>query len=91
MFEIYRAFASPPEVEALRARYAAGAGWGQIKDELYEHLDSHLREARAEYERLMTAPEHVEAVLRSGAERARRLAAPFLAEIRRAVGIRALG
>ncbi len=90
LFDIYRAFATPPEVEALRRRFAEGAGWGQIKDELYEYLDAHLREPRAEYERLVGAPDHVESVLRKGAERARTLAAPFLDEIRRAVGIRRL-
>jgi tryptophanyl-tRNA synthetase len=91
LFDIYKAFATPPEVEAMRARYAAGAGWGEIKQELFEYLDAHLAPARAEYERLLAAPDHVEAVLGRGAERARSLAVPFLGEIRRAVGIRRLG
>ncbi|MCC7257541.1 MAG: tryptophan--tRNA ligase [Gammaproteobacteria bacterium] len=91
LFEIYRAFATPAEVTAMRERFAAGIGWGALKDELFEYLDAQLRGPRAEYERLVAAPDHVEAVLRRGAERARTLAAPFLAEIRRAVGIRPLG
>jgi tryptophanyl-tRNA synthetase len=90
LFEIYRAFATPDEVEAMRARYAAGEGWGELKESLFEYLDAHLRRPREEYERLMAAPDHVEAVLRRGAERARALATPFLGEIRRAVGIRPL-
>jgi tryptophanyl-tRNA synthetase len=90
LFEIYRAFATPPEVEAMRRQYAEGIGWGQVKEELFQYLDAHLRQPREEYGRLMAAPDHVEAVLRQGAERARALAAPFLAEIRRAVGIRPL-
>jgi tryptophanyl-tRNA synthetase len=91
LFDIYKAFASPAEIAAMRARYAAGAGWGELKENLCDYLDSHLRAPRAEYERLLAAPDHVEKVLRRGAERARDLAAPFLGEIRRAVGIRPLG
>ncbi len=91
LFEIYRAFASTAEVEAMRRRFAEGIGWGVLKDELYEYLDAQLCAPRAEYERLLAAPDHVEAVLRRGAVRARTVAEPFLAEIRRAVGIRPLG
>lgn len=91
LFEIFKAFATPEETQAMRERYAAGAAWGEIKDYLYEYLDARLRGARAEYERLIDAPDYVEAVLRRGAERARGLAVPFLGEIRRAVGIRPLG
>ena len=90
LFDIYRAFATPAETEAMRRRYAEGIGWGELKEELFEYLDAHLREPRGEYDRLMAAPDHVEATLRKGAERARALAAPFLGEIRRAVGIRPL-
>ena len=71
-----------PGSAALRAR---------VRDEHLKYLDAHLRAARGEYERLLAAPDHVEATLRKGAERARSLATPFLADIRRAVGIRSLG
>jgi tryptophanyl-tRNA synthetase len=90
LFDIYKAFATPEETAAMRDRYAAGAGWGEIKQELFEYLDGHLCGPRAEYERLVAAPDHVEAVLLKGAERARALAVPFLGEIRAAVGIRRL-
>jgi tryptophanyl-tRNA synthetase len=91
LFDIYRAFAMPDEVAALRLRYAEGIGWGEAKEQLFEYLDGHLRGARAEYQRLMADPGHVEQVLREGAARARAIAAPFLADIRHAVGIRRLG
>jgi tryptophanyl-tRNA synthetase len=91
LFEIYQAIASPEEVEVMRNRFAEGIGWGDLKQELFEYLDAHLHDAREEYQRLMAAPDHVERVLRNGAERARAIAAPFLQEIRHAVGIRKLG
>ncbi len=90
LFEIYRAFATPAETEAYAARYAAGAGWGELKQELFAYLDAHLATPRGEYDRLMADPGHVEQVLKVGAEKARGMATPFLKAIRQAVGIRPL-
>ncbi|MFO7286544.1 MAG: tryptophan--tRNA ligase [Gammaproteobacteria bacterium] len=91
LFAIYRAFATPEETAAIRARYAEGIGWGEMKQILFEYIDAHLADARAEYERLIASPEEVERVLRKGAEKARAVSRPFLDEIRYAVGVRPLG
>jgi tryptophanyl-tRNA synthetase len=91
LFDIFRAFATPAETSAFAARYAGGAGWGELKQELFAYLDAHLAGPRGEYERLMADPGHVEKVLKAGAVRARELATPFLGKIRHAVGIRPLG
>jgi tryptophanyl-tRNA synthetase len=87
---IYRAFATPEEVAAVGERYAAGIGWGEMKQLLFERIDSELAPARSEYERLLGAPHEVEELLLAGAERARALSRPFLEEIRERVGIRKL-
>ena len=84
LFSIYAAFATKAETDAMRKRYADGIGWGDMKQLLFEYINEHLRAMRAEYERLIAAPDHVEAVLRAGAEKARQVSGPFLAEIRRA-------
>jgi len=90
LFEIYRAFATPDETEAMAGRFAEGIGWGEAKQQLFEYLNDHLRPARDEYERLIAAPEHIEQVLQQGAIRAREVATPLMQRIRAAVGIRAL-
>jgi len=90
LFEIYQAFATESEVEAMRGRFAEGIGWGHLKQELFEYLNDHLASAREEYERLIAAPDHIENTLKNGAERAREIAVPFMAKIRDAVGIRSL-
>ena len=90
LFEIYQAFARPDEVEAMRSRFAEGIGWGELKQGLFEYLNEHLSSARDEYNRLIAAPDHIESVLKDGAERAREIAVPFVATIRDAVGIRPL-
>jgi tryptophanyl-tRNA synthetase len=91
LFEIYQAFATENETEALRARYASGIAWGEMKQFLFEYLNDQLAKPREKYGELMADPAHIEAVLKQGAEKARKLSRPLLQEIREAVGIRKLG
>jgi tryptophanyl-tRNA synthetase len=90
LFAIYRAFATEHEATIMRARYAEGIGWGEMKQVLFEYVNEHLREPREVYQRLLAAPDHVEAVLKAGAAKARAVSQPFLDEIRDRVGIRSL-
>jgi tryptophanyl-tRNA synthetase len=91
LFAIYAAFAAPDEIAAIGKRYAEGIAWGEMKQILFERIDGELRPMRAEYDRLVANPAEVESTLRAGAEKARALSVPFLADIRRRVGIRPLG
>ena len=90
LFQIYRAFATAPETDALRGRYAQGIGWGEMKQLLFDDLNGRLREPRQRYQEFMAQPQHIEQVLKRGAARAREHSVPFLQELRRAVGIRSL-
>ena len=91
LFDIYRAFASPDETAGIAQRYQEGIAWGEMKQTLFEYVNDHLGPARAEYQRLIDDPAEVERVLKKGAARAREVSAPYLDQIRHAVGIRALG
>ena len=88
LYDIYRAFASTAETDAIGQRYLEGIGWGDMKQLLFERINTELKPARAEYERLMANPREVEQHLAHGAEKARAVSRPFLAEIRERVGIR---
>lgn len=90
LFSIYQAFASAAEVAALRKRYAEGIAWGEMKQFLFDYLNDLLTGPREQYEALLCAPEHIEKVLKEGAEKARDVSVPFLTRIREAVGIRPL-
>jgi tryptophanyl-tRNA synthetase len=90
LYEIYRAFATEEEAAAVSARYAEGIGWGDMKQLLFERIDAEIAPARAEYERLVANPREVEVLLQRGAEKARAVSRPFIAEIRERVGIRPL-
>jgi len=91
LFDIYKAFATPAETAAVAQAYADGIAWGQMKQQLFEYINEHIKPAREEYERLVSDPAVVEAELKKGAERARQLSVPYLAQIRDAIGIRKLG
>ncbi len=90
LFQLYQAFASAEEAATMRARYARGIGWGEMKQALFEYLNARLSEPRQRYQALLEQPDHIERILRRGAARAREYSAPFLQELRRAVGIRPL-
>lgn len=91
LFQIYQSFATTGESSAIRERYARGIGWGEMKQILFEYLNARLSEPRQRYQELLAKPAYVEQVLKKGAARAREYSVPFLAELRRAVGIWPLG
>ncbi len=90
LFQIYQAFASADETAALRQAYADGIGWAEAKQMLFERIDREISPMRERYTELMAAPAKIEEVLLAGATKARAIAGPFTAELRRAVGLRDL-
>ena len=90
LFQIFQAFASEEETEALRKQYAQGIAWGDAKQILFERIDREIAPMRERYEYLMAHPEELEEILRAGGAKARKLATPFLQTLRSAVGIRNL-
>ncbi|PTT34218.1 tryptophan--tRNA ligase [Acidovorax sp. HMWF018] len=90
LFQIYQAFATLEETEALRKAYADGIAWGDAKHLLLERVDQVIAPMRAQYEELIHNPARIEQTLLAGAERARALATPFIRELRSAVGLRSL-
>ena len=90
LFQIYQAFATPEETDALRRQYAEGIAWGDAKQLLFERIDRDVAPMRERYDDLMAHPEKIEQTLLAGAERARQIAAPFVRSLRSAVGLRSL-
>jgi tryptophanyl-tRNA synthetase len=90
LFEIYQAFASAQETEALRQAYADGIAWGDAKQMLFERIDREVAPMREHYEALIEDPGKIEDILQAGAVKARRLATPFMASLRQSVGLRNL-
>src|SRR5690606_24214339 len=89
-----------PEAQNLVAIYAAlsdrtpeavltefgGRGWAAFKPALADLAVAVLAPQAAEMRRLLADPGTIDAILREGAERARALAEPVMADVRRIVG-----
>ena len=90
LFQIYQAFASAEETAAMQQAFKDGIGWGDAKQMLFERIDHEIAPMRDTYEALMNNPDKIEAILLTGAEKARRLAIPVMQSLRQAVGLRRL-
>lgn len=90
LFQIFQAFASPQETVALRQAYADGIAWAEAKQILFERIDHEISPMRDTYESLVAHPARLQDILLAGAEKARKIATPFTAKLRHAVGLRDL-
>ncbi len=91
VYAVYAAFATPAQRDSMRQAFADGIAWGEVKQQLFELINTELEAPRERYEALINNPDKVEKELQRGAERARELSRPFIADLRDAVGIRRLG
>ncbi|WP_066965199.1 tryptophan--tRNA ligase [Microbulbifer sp. Q7] len=91
VFQIWQAFATPEQTAEMRQAFEDGIAWGEAKKQLFELINGQIGEARERYEALLANPAQIELELEKGAEKARAYAAPFLAKLREAVGIRKIG
>ena len=91
LYQIYQAFASEEEAQAMQVAYKNGIGWGDAKQMLFERIDAEVAPMREKYESLMSNPAQIEAILLKGADKARQIGTPFMQSLRQAVGLRGLG
>jgi tryptophanyl-tRNA synthetase len=91
LFQIYQAFASVEETEAMRRAFAGGIAWGEAKQALFERIDAEISPLREKYETLIAQPHKIEEILIDGARRVReRYAHSTMKRLRAAVGLRDL-
>ncbi|MEM0953975.1 MAG: tryptophan--tRNA ligase [Pseudomonadota bacterium] len=87
VFQIWEAFATSEQAQDMRQQFADGIAWGDAKKALFALINAEIGPARERYHALMDDPDHIEARLRAGAEKARAVAAPLMQAVREAVGI----
>lgn len=81
---IYAALTNTDEASVLAAH--GGKGFSAFKEDLAGLLVATIGPIASETGRLLADPAHIESVLRKGAERARQISAPIVAEAKRLVG-----
>jgi tryptophanyl-tRNA synthetase len=88
IFQIVDQFATPEIVAETRRRLREGGmGWGELKNQLFEVLNTQLSPLRERYNALMDPNSELDTLLAAGAEKARKRAVPVLAQVRKAIGI----
>jgi tryptophanyl-tRNA synthetase len=89
LFQLYRLFASPAEIDEMAAMYRRGGfGYGQIKTAVAEASEAYFNTARLRRQEMEANLDFVHETLRHGAARAREVAANVLARAQRACGLR---
>ncbi len=87
VFQIWEAFATAEQAQAMREDFTNGIAWGEAKKRLFELVNEKIGPARERYEQLLAEPDFVEAQLQKGAERAREQASALLSKVREAIGL----
>jgi len=88
IFALLKLFASPTELAEIERSFQEGGwGYGKYKQRLLELFHERLDPARARRKQLEKDPGEVQRILRDGAERARELAGPIMAAVRKATGL----
>jgi tryptophanyl-tRNA synthetase len=89
LFQLYRLFASPSDVDQMAAMYRRGGfGYGDVKKAVAEVSEAYFAEARARREDLSANLDYVHETLQNGADRAREVASEVLGRAQRACGLR---
>ena len=81
---IYAALSDTTSAQVLTE--FGGKGFGDFKPALADLAVDKLSQIQDEMRRLMAAPDHVDAIIKTGAQKARTIAEPILREIREKVG-----
>jgi tryptophanyl-tRNA synthetase len=86
IFLLYKHFATDSEIADFREKFVAGGfGYGELKTELFEKINSFIAPIRTEYERLMNNKSEIDAILNDGAKRASAVAATTLSRVQKAM------
>jgi tryptophanyl-tRNA synthetase len=87
IFAIFKYFINKDAEDQLRRRYLAGGfGYGEIKQELFECLESEFGAKRERYTALLADRAYLDKIMLEGAEKASAFALPMMTAIRKAVG-----
>ncbi|MBU2552029.1 MAG: tryptophan--tRNA ligase [Proteobacteria bacterium] len=88
LFALYKLFASPEDVEAMRSRYLApGLKYVDVKKALVELIWNHFEPHRDKRAELTRSPDTVRDILAYGAGKARAIARETLALVQERVGL----
>jgi len=88
VYEIYKLFASEAEQKELADKYKAGGmGYGDAKKALLAKINETFKPFQEKRDYLVSHPQEVEAILRKGAEKVRKVSLDTMNKVREATGL----
>ena len=82
LFLLYQAFSKEKDIEKMKEMHSKGVGWSEVKNLVFESLNSYLEEKRENYNTLIKDTDFLEDWLQKGAKKARALADSLLSDVR---------
>ena len=90
LYKYFKCFTDEKNINQIDSYFNEGMGWGDLKKELFELINTEIAPAREKYFDLVNNPKKVEKLLKEGEAKALKIASKNLKEIRSLVGIKSL-
>ena len=90
LYNYFQAFASETYLEEVSKMFSNGKGWGELKSDLFNLINTELKDSREKYFYFLNNASEVEDILKKGEIQASLLAEKKLIDVRNKIGIKPL-
>ncbi len=90
LYNYFQAFATEIYLEEVNKMFSNGKGWGELKSDLFDLINTELKDSREKYFYFLNNANEVEAILKKGEIQASLLAEKKLIDVRNKIGIKPL-
>ena len=90
LYNYFQAFASETYLEEVTKMFSNGKGWGELKSDLFNLINTELKDSREKYFYFLNNAKEVEEILKKGEIQASLLAEKKLIDVRNKIGIKPL-
>jgi tryptophanyl-tRNA synthetase len=90
LYNYFQAFATETYLEEVNKMFSKGKGWGELKSDLFNLINTELKDSREKYFYFLNNANEVEDILKKGEFQASLLAEKKLIDVRNKIGIKPL-
>ncbi|MDC3150583.1 tryptophan--tRNA ligase [SAR86 cluster bacterium] len=90
LYNYFQAFATETYLDEVNEMFSNGKGWGELKSDLFDLINTELKDSREKYFYFLNNANEVEAILKKGEIQASLIAEKKLTDVRNKIGIKPL-
>ena len=90
LYNFFQAFATETYLKEVNIMFSNGKGWGELKSDLFNLINTELKDSREKYFYFLSNADEVEDILKKGEIQASLLAEKKLIDVRNKIGIKPL-